>query len=593
MRKSCALPAISLLLILFPVLTYGQTNVLTWHYNNWRTGANTTETVLTTTNVTATQFGKICSAPTDGDLNGAPLIVTNVPFTVKGTTTTHDVAYVVTENDSVYAFDANTCALLNSVSMVPVIAGCTPVTTCEQPVSCLSIGGGGCQTIAPTIGIISTPVIDATVGANGTTGTIYLIAETQIGAGKSPSAWIHRVHGLDITTLNEQPGSPVQVAGSYASVTFKSGWQIQRSSLLLLKNAGPNGDTMLYAGFSLMDGAPKKLGEKPPGWVFGWDTTNLSSQPTGLPYVFTTTPNGTGPYGPGGGVWQAGAGLSAGLGSATDPNTYIYFGTGDGTWDAGTGGEDYADSFMKLNTNLSVASYFTRADELKYKSMNIDYGSGGMVLVPDNTFSNFPYISLNSGKDGNVYVVDRGNPGGYNGVSNTNLQTVPGKFAFLSTSAYWNGFLYDAIVGGALKSWALTNTCNAAGPVCTTGGHLSKVIFDYGVSPSVSSNGTTKGTGIVWAIETYDQETGGNPAILYAFNALNMTELYDSTQCGSLDTPGLAVKFTVPSVANGKVYIGTQGEMDVFGPVATRTCTAAAPKITKRVARPTIMDDDR
>ncbi len=595
MRKICVYSVLSVVTAIFPVLLCSQTNVLTWHNDNWRTGANTTETTLTTTKVTATQFGKICSAPTDGAINAQPLIVSNVPVKVKGVTAKHDVVYVVTENDTVYAFDARNCTLLKSASIVPAILGCTPGVTCEQPVDCKSIGAGGCLSLKPTLGILSTPVIDATPGPNGTTGTIYLVGETQVGAGASPLAWHHRIHALDITNLLEQPGSPVAIRGSVGTLTFNSGWQLQRPGLLLLKNAGPNGDSMLYAAFSLMDGSWQKLGEKPPGWVVGYDVTNLKSQPAGLPYIFATTPNGTAPYGPGGGIWQAGAGLSAGFASATDPNMYIYVGTGDGTWDAGAGGSDYADSFLKLTTNLQVAGYFTRADELNYVNMNKDYAAGGMVLVPDNTFSNFPYLSLNSGKDGNFYVIDRGNPGGYNGVANTNLQTVPGKFAYLSTPAYWNGHLYDAVVGAVLKSWVLSNTCNAAGPVCATGGHLSKVTFLYGVTPSVSSNGTQAGTGIIWAIETYNQVIGGNPAILYAFDAMNMTELYDSTQCGSLDTPGLAEKFTVPTVANGKVYVGTQNELDVFGPVATRTCTAPAAWIfkPKPVAPLTILDDDK
>jgi len=566
------LAALALCLAFVGNLT-AQTNILTWHNDNWRTGANTAEKTLTTTNVAMLTFGKVCSAATDGAVYAQPLIVTNVPFTVNGTTTNHDIAYVATENDTLYAFDANNCALLNSVSLVPTLPGCTAGVSCEQPVDCKHIGAGGCNTIAPTVGVLSTPVIDATAGANGNTGTIYLVAETQVGAATKISLWNHRIHAIDITTLAEKPGSPAVIQGSFQSIPFVSHQQIQRPALLLLKNVGPNGDTMVYAAFSLMDGAPRLTGSKPYGWVFGYDTTNLSSQPTGLPYIFNTTPNGVAPNGPGGGIWQAGAGLSAGLGSATDPTPYIYFGTGDGTFDAATGGTDYGDSFVKLNPTLQVSGFFTRYNEASYATANKDFGSGGMMLVPDNTYSNFPYVSINAGKDGNVYVIDRGNPGGYNGVSNTNVETVAGSWAFFGTPAFWNGFLYDSIVGGYLKDWTLSNTCSP-GPVCTTTGkHISRVKFLNGVTPAVSSNGATKGTGIVWAIETYNQASGGNPAILYAFDALKLTELYDTNQCGTQDTPGLAVKFTVPSVANGKVYIGTQGELDVYGPISpARTC---------------------
>jgi hypothetical protein len=573
MRTSCAIAIVCLVSVFHSAPLPAQVNVLTWHNDKGRSGANTEETTLTTTNVTKTSFGKICSAPVDGAMNAQPLIVTGVPFTVKGNTTTHDVAYVATENDTLYAFDANTCVLLKAASMVPLVKGCTPGVTCEQPVDCKSIGGGGCLTIAPTIGILSTPVIDAASGVNnGTTGTIYLVAETQIGAGGTPSAWKHRIHALDITTLAERRGSPAVIQGSFGTMTFHSGWQIQRPGLLLLRGAGPDGDNMVYTAFSLMDGAPGKLGLKPPGWVFGYDTTTLDSQPAGLPYIFNTTPNGVGPNGPGGGIWQAGAGLAGGFASATDPSQYIYVGTGDGTWDAGSGGSDYADSFLKLAPNLSVAGFFTRYNETAYATADKDWGSGGMMLVPDNTFSDQPYLSVNAGKDGNIYVIDRGSPGGYNGVSNTNVETVAGKLAYFGTPAFWNRHLYNSVVGGGvLKSWTMSASCNP-GPVCTTGIRFSKVTFPFGTTPAVSSNGTTAGTGIVWAIASPDQVNGGVAAILYAVDAIKLVKLYDTGQCGTQDVPGLAVKFTVPSIANGKVYIGTQSELDVYGLLPTRSC---------------------
>ncbi len=573
MRRHYAAPAISLLLVLsLTGLAAQSSNMLTWHNDNWRSGANTAEKILTTTNVTSSLFGKICSAPTDGAVNAQPLIVTGVPFTVSGVSTTHDVAYVATENDTLYAFDANNCALLNSVSMVPMVSGCSAGVTCEQPVDCHYIGGGGCKTVAPTVGILSTPVIDAVAGAGGTTGTLYLVAETQVGAGKKISTWKHRIHALDITTLAEKTGSPAVIQGSAGTVTFISQRQIQRPGLLLLKNAGPNGDSMVYAAFSLMDGTPAKLGLKPPGWIVGYDATNLSAQPAGLPYVFSSTPNGTGPGGPGGGIWQAGAGLAAGLGSATDPTTYIYVGTGDGTWDAGSGGSDYADSFIKLTPALQVAGFFTRYNEPMYAAADIDFGSGGVMLVPDKTIPSRPYISINAGKDGNVYVIDRGAPGGYNGISNTSVETVAGAYPFISTPAFCNGYLYDAVLGGALKSWRVSASCNP-GPVCASGVRSTREKFAFGTTPSVSSNGTAAGTGIVWAVASPNQATGGSAAVLYAFDALNLTELYDTTQCATQDMPGLGVKFTVPAVVNGKVYIGTQGEMDVYGELpASRSC---------------------
>ena len=573
-KRTChiTLGLTSLLLVFHsvPLAAQSTTNVLTWHNDNWRSGWNAHETTLTSTNVTKDTFGKLCSAATDGQIYAQPLIVTGVPFTVGTTTSTHDVVYVVTMKDTVYAFDANTCALLKSVSLIPVIPGCDPTTTCEKAAGCHWIGGGGCDVISPIVGILSTPVIDAAAGTRGTTGTMYVVAETQVGSSGVISAWYHRLHALDFTNLSEKTGSPIIIQGSYPPATFVSENHIQRPGLLLLKNAGPNGDTMVYAGFSLTDGST--VGGLPSGWIFGYDTTNLSTQPAGLPYVFDTTPNGSQTDGPGGGIWEGGAGLAAGAASATDPTKYIYVPTADGTFDVNIGGQDYADSFVKLTPDLKPAGYFTRFNEFT-RPPDTDYGSGGILLVPDNAFKSYPYIAVNASKDGDIYVVDRGRPGGYNGVSNTNLQTITpiNKIGFHNTPAYWPRHLYYTAIGGVMKSYAMNNSCTP-GPICP-GRRFSKVSFPYGATPSVSSQGVLAGTGIVWAIAVPRQAQGGIPAVLYAFDATTLTELYDSSQCGTQDTAGLGVKFTVPTVANGKVYIGTQGELDVYAQLSpARTC---------------------
>jgi hypothetical protein len=569
MRRCRLSMAIGVVLFCTASLGAQSTNVLTWHNDNWRTGANTTETTLTTANVTQATFGKLCTAPTDGAINAQPLIVTHVPISIAGTVANHDVVYVATENDTLYAFDANNCALLKKASLVVAIKGCVAGTTCEQPIDCHSVGAGGCFTLAPTVGVLGTPVINTVPVHGGTGGTIYVEAETQVGAGRTPSVWRHRIHALDITTLLEEPGSPGLIKGSFAPLAFNPRLEIQRAGLLLLNGVGPNGDSVVYFGFSLL-AATATL--KPPGWVFGYDVTNLSQQPAGLPYVFSPTPNGVGPYGPGGGIWQAGAGISAGLASASDPTTYMYVATGDGTFDANTGGSDYGDSFVKLDPTLHVAAYFTRSDEEMYQAADKDYGSGGMMLVPDNTISTNPFIAINAGKDGNTYVIDRGTPGGFNGASNTNTQTVPGNSAYFGTPAFWNRHLYNGVRGSVLKSWLLSSTCNP-GPVCSTNTHFSDVKFSNGVTPSVSANGNVVGTGIVWSIDTMNQVNGGPPAVLYAFDAGSLAELYASNQCGGADTAGPGVKFSVPTIANGKVYVGTQTELNVYGKLhASRTC---------------------
>jgi hypothetical protein len=553
------------------LVAQARVNVTTWHNDNWRTGRNTRETILNTTNVNEASFGKLCSAPTDGAIYAQPLIVTGVPFTVGTKTTTHDIAYVVTQNDTVYAFDANNCAKLKSFSLVPKAKGCVEGTTCEQPVDCHYVGAGGCQTIAPTLGILGTPVIDPGPGG---TGTIYMVAETQVGAGTSITAYRHRIHALDITNLTERVGSPELIRGTFGAATMESHQQIQRTGLLLLPNAGPNGDTMVYFGMSLMDGSPGVLNEKPYGWVFGYDTTNLSAQPAGLPYVFCTTPDGVGPNGPGGGVWLDSAGIASGFASATDPTPYLFIVTGDGTFDVNTGGDDYADSFVRLAPDLQVSAFFTRYNELTaYTPGNVDMGSGGLMLVPDNVYANFPYVAINASKDGNIYVVNRESPGGFTGSVDTNTQTFAVGHSFFSSPAYWNLNLYYAYGGGALTSYPVKNTCKPGGPICSTGEKSTNIIFKSGTTPFVSSNSTVTGTPIVWALQNAYSATGGTPTILYAFDAVSLNELYDTTQCGTEDTPGFSVKFTTPIVANGKAYVGTQSELDVFGTLAVpRTC---------------------
>jgi hypothetical protein len=248
--------------------------------------------------------------------------------------------------------------------------------------------------------------------------------------------------------------------------------------------------------------------------------------------------------------------------------------TGDGTFDANIGGNDYADSFVKLAPDLQLSGFFTRFNELSaYTPGNVDMGSGGVLLVPDKVYANHPYIAINASKDGNIYVVDRGSPGGFSGSVNTNVQTFAGKRAFFSTPAYWNLQLYYAVVGGPLKSYPVKNSCQPGGPICSTGVKSSTIIFPTGTTPSVSSNASITGTAIVWALDPANSATGGTPAILYAFDALSLTELYDTTQCGTQDTAGFSAKFTVPTVANGKAYIGTQSELDVYGNLAaSRTC---------------------
>lgn len=553
---------ISCWLLLFALVSgpkdQAQVNVTTFHNDDGRTGLNARETVLNPGNTDANNFGKICSAAVDGQIYAQPLVVTNV--TIKNQLYS-SVVYIVTQNDSVYAFDGEssspTCTQLLHRSLLE---------TGESAVDCHYIGGQKCQTISPTIGVISTPVVDTT------SNTIFLIAESQVG--NPPTAWIHRIHALDIASFHEKFNGPVPVAGSVnTGLRFDSQTHIQRSGLLLLP--GTNGSpAMVYGGFSLMDGSPRPL---PNGWIFGYQAQNLRA--SGFPLVFSTTPARTAW---GGGIWQGGGGLAAGIDSVGG-GTYIYFASGDGTFDASTGGADYGDSFVKLTPDLStVAGFFTPYNQACLAKNDQDFGAAGVILIPNGTIPSNPYLAVVAGKEGAIYAVDRGSPGGYGGHSNctgtnSNTEVISGLAPFHSPPAYFDRNLYYAPLqaaapNGFLSRYRMDTSCSP-GPICAAPAASTQINFPYGTSPSVSVNGNNLDTAIVWAIWGEKEVTGGDPAVLYAFSALTLAPLFASNSCGTQDLPGPATKFSVPSVANGRVYIGTQTDFDIYGELARpRTC---------------------
>ena len=333
MKRFAFLSCTPILVILFGAVTaQTQVNVATWHNDIGRTGQNTQETILTPKLVTKNRFGKICSAPVDGQIYAQPLTVWN-------SVTNRNTVYVVTQSDTIYAFDGTNCSLIQKSSLLPT-------NGTEYPADCCFLAGGQCVTVAPTIGILGTPVIDVS------TGTLYVITESQVGSTgnpgqncqtkQGPTGWVHRLHALDLSSghnfLNEKNGAPVQIQGSVSSgKSFGSRNQIQRPGLLWL----PGSPNLVYVAFSMMDGAPVPY---PSGWVFAYDAQNLVA--SNYPKIFATTPTADGDTN-GGGIWQGGAGLAAGIDSKGG-NTYIYFGTGNGTFDANESippNTDYGQSF--------------------------------------------------------------------------------------------------------------------------------------------------------------------------------------------------------------------------------------------------------
>lgn len=362
-----------------PLLLSSQVNVTTWHNDIGRTGQNTSETSLTPTTVNKTGFGKICSYAVDGQVYAQPLVVTGLAIG-----SGHPVEYVVTMNDKVYAFDGTNCTLL--LGPKSLLQGS------EIAAQCGDVGGGGCLTFKPTIGILGTPVIDP--GTN----IMYLVAWSEITG--SPNTFVHRIHALDITNLNEVANGPVAISATVGSASFTSSDHIQRPGLLLLSGS----PSVVYVAFSMMDGAPGL----PKGWVLGYNASNLTD--TNYPLKFPTTPNGSG-----GGVWQGGAGLAAGKDSSG--TTYIYFGTGNGTFDQNVGHTacvDCGDSFVKLTTGTpTVANFFAPFDAFCRNACNadVDFGSGGVTLIPDNTLpSPYAYLAVMADKSKSIWVMGRTSP---------------------------------------------------------------------------------------------------------------------------------------------------------------------------------------
>ena len=502
----------------------------TFHNDNMRTGQNTSETVLTPANVNPIQFGKLFSYSLDGIAFASPLYVAGVSIPSNGI---HNVVYVATENDSVYAFDADG---LSSTPLWHVNFLKSGVTT----VPCADVGE--CGDIPVQIGITSTPVIDPT------SGTIYVVAKT-----KESSTYVQRLHALDITTGAEKFGGPVVLTASAPGTgvdssggkeTFNALRENQRPGLLLSSG-------VLYFAFgSHGDNSPWH------GWVLGYNATTLQQV-----LVYNDTPNGG--YG-GGGIWQCGGGL------ATDSTGDLYFTTSNGDFDVNTGGIDYGDSIMKLSTSGTVVDYFTPYNQSNLSANNLDLGSAGPVLLVDQTGGPYPHLLVSAGKGGTIYVINRDNMGQFNANSDSQIvQELVGalpngdaEIGNFSAPVYFNGYVYFAAVNDTLRAFQLNNGLLSTGPTSQ-----SAAIYPLrGGAFAVSANGSSNG--ILWAIQTNgaSPDNPNAPGVLYAYDATNLAdELYDSTEAGTRDTMDFAAKFSIPLVANGKVFVGSQSELTAYG----------------------------
>jgi hypothetical protein len=495
------------------------TDVLTYHNDSMRTGQYLTETTLTPSNVTSAGFGLLHLLPADGLVDAAPLVVSQL--SIGGVL--HNVVYVATENDSVYAYDADSGTSLKQVSLLA--NGETP----SDPRSC--------GQVSPQIGITSTPVIDRTAGPNG---TLYVVAMSKDSGG----TYFQRLHALDLVTLTDRI-APVVIQATYPGATaFAPDDYKERGALLLAQGQ------IFTSWASHCDDIPYN------GWIMAYNEATLAQTA-----AINLTPNGAQ-----GGIWDV-----AGL--ALDSNGAIYTLLGNGIFDTTltSGGfpvnQDYGNAAVKLTLNgtaLSVTDYFTSWNTTAQSIADTDLGSGSPLLIPDQIDSTGTarHLMLAAGKDMNLYLLDRDNMGKYNGNVNSTdaiYQELPAVLghAMLSAPVYFNGSIYLAESGGTLKQFTLSSAKLAATPAT-----VSSATYGYpGTSPAISANGSSNA--IVWAV----QSAPGSAAVLHAYNPANLAvEYYNSTQAAaSRDAFGNGNKFITPVIANGKVFVGTPSGVAVFG----------------------------
>ena len=484
----------------------GTVSVLTYHNDDVRDGANLSETALNTSNINQAQFGKLFALQVDAQIYAQPLYLPNV--TIGGVR--HNVVFVATENDTVYAYDGD--GLSDSALWAQHLATPIPVNDSEG--------------IKPWLGITSTPVIDSV------TGTIYVLTD-----GLESGHKVYRLHALDVTTGNEKFGGPVVVTGTVAG----TGWDSVNGQITLESNCYQrNGLALDPASNAIYI----TFGHCSHGWMLAYDKSTLQQTA-----ILNVTADGAG-----GGLW-------GGTPAIDDSSGDLYLITGV---DLGDPAPDYNDSAMRLQaSDLSVLDYFKPANESFLRDNDADFGSGSPIIMPDNP-SQYPHELIGGGKDGRIFVINRDNMGGLQTSDHVIQEVQTGTQEFdniFSTPTLWNGTIYYHCEQDVVKaySWDANTGLLSDSPISRG----TKVYGTHGATSSLSANGTSDG--ILWEIESTNVHTSG-PAVLHAYDATNLgNELYNSQQAGDRDVAGPAVKFTVPTVADGHVYVGTASELDIYG----------------------------
>ena len=512
------------------------TGVTTYHNNLSRDGTNTHEYALTPSNVTSSTFGKLFSCAIDSPAYAQPLWVANLKIAGG----THNVVFVASSRDTVYAFDADKSPCVTYWTASLLGSGETYVNTGD-------VSSGDIQ---PDIGIVGTPVIDPS------TNTLYVVSKSKnVGTSCTPSASCHqRLHALNLADHTEKFGAPYELTPSITApgtgdgssngvVPFDPLRENQRPGLALVNGV------VYIAWASHGDNGPYH------GWVIGFAANNIGAGPNA---VWNSTPNFVSGSTSDGGIWMSGGAPAA------DSSNNLYFLTGNGSFNANTGGSNYGDSTIKLSTtgSLHVLDYFAPDNQASINGADADHGAGGAAILVDQPSGPVQHLLIGGGKPGILYLVNRDNLGHFNSGSNNVVQSVSLGNQIFATGAFWNNFFYIASANGRLDQFTF-NTGTSQFSVPAT--HSSPGTYGFpGSTPSVSSLGSST-NGIVWALDNSQYCTSCGHAVLHAYDATNVNlELWNSTQ-GTGNGAGTAVKFTVPTVANGKVYVPTRSELSVYG----------------------------
>ena len=499
--------------------------MFTYHNNISRDGANTQEYALTPSNVNTASFGKLFSCSVDAHVYAQPLWVAN--FSIGSTK--HNMIIAATQHNTVYAFDAdaNPCVTLWSKSLTP--SGETWGSSTDV----------ACDDLAPAIGIVGTPVIDPS------TNTLYVVSKTKTS---NTLSYHQRLHALDLATGAEKFGGPTDISATVNSHSLDPIRNNQRPGLALV-----NG-TIYIAWASHCDQGSYR------GWVIAYSASTLAQTAVFTPAPHATTSQESG-------IWMSGGAPAA------DGSNNLYLITGNGTFDANSTtapNDDYGDSFLKLSTTsgISVADYFAPNDQASLQTGDKDLGAGGAAILVDQPTGPVQHLVIGGGKEGILYLLNRDNLGKFTSTNSGAIQQVNVGDAIFATPAFWQNRLYigGALNGGHVQSFTFVPS---TGLFTTPSASISPTSLGFpGASPSVSAAGANAASGIVWALDSSKNGTGASslgPAVLHAYDATNLANEFWNSSQGSGNAAGNAVKFTVPTIANGKVYVGTQTEITVYG----------------------------